>query len=180
MTVSDELRGQSKVAGLLDQHEVRYEIINGEIIISPSPSQLHQEIQLDILLQSRHNGYPATMDASVRFPGCDDELRPDVAVFEEGTRLPASGMRPGDKVLLVAEVVSPSSRITDEVSKKDLYAQLGVPCYLIVRQSGDLWTLYSAPEQEEYTEIAEGPMGDFVGVPSLPWAVRTRSLERYM
>ncbi|MDA2812171.1 Uma2 family endonuclease [Nocardiopsis sp. RSe5-2] len=169
-----------KVTELLDQHDIRYEFIDGEVIIPPSPGQLHQEIQLDILLQARHNGHPAAMSAPVRFSGSNDDPRPDVAVFEEGTRLPASGMRPGAQVLLVVEVVSPSSRIRDEKAKKELYARLGVPCYLIVRQSGDPWILYSAPEQEEYRETSEGAMGDYVNVPALPWPVRTPAPDDHM
>lgn len=180
MTVAESPVPQSRAAELLDRHGIRYEVVNGEIIISPSPSQLHQEIQLDILLQARHNGYPATMDASVVFPGTDDELRPDVAVYEEGTELPRTGMRPGHTILLAVEVVSPASRIMDEFGKKERYAALGVPSYMVIRQSGDLWTLHSSPEEGKYTQLTEGPMGDFAHVPSLPWAVRTRSLDRYM
>lgn len=169
-----------KTTELLDAHEVRYEVLTGAIVIAPPADQLHQEIQLDILMQARRVGYPATMDASVSFPGGEDEFRPDVAVYDEHTVLPRAGNRPGERVLLAVEVVSPSSRLHDEVAKRELYARLGVPAYLVVQQTGDLWTLHHTPAGAGYTRLIEGPMGDFVPVPSLPWAVRTWTLDRYM
>ncbi|WP_017622597.1 Uma2 family endonuclease [Nocardiopsis chromatogenes] len=179
MTVSDELREQAKVTELLDRKEIRYEIISGEIIISPSPSQLHQDIMFDLQLQARIQQFPVSADGSVEFPGCGDEYRPDIAIYRPGTELVSPGNRPGEKILLAIEIVSPSSRYTDEEVKKGVYAEVGIPSYLVIRQTGDLWSLYSAPEEGRYTACVEGPMGDYVHVPSLPWPVRTWSLDHY-
>jgi Uma2 family endonuclease len=55
-------------------------------------------------------------------------------------------------VLLVAEVVSPSSQRRDRVAKPRAYAQGGVPLYLLIDQLADpaSVTLFSGPAESSY------------------------------
>jgi len=109
----------------------RYEILDGELIVSPAPSKLHQEIlaRLHLLVAGHvlaHNlgkVYFAPVDVRL-FP--HDIVQPDL-LFIRADRLdiyrdnPVEG--PPD---LVVEVISPSSRVRDTVRKARVYAAAGV------------------------------------------------------
>lgn len=61
--------------------------------------------------------------------------RPDVLVLAKDLGL-ATRARTED-VLLVAEVVSPSSAVTDWRDKRDEYAKAGIPLYLVIDHRND-------------------------------------------
>lgn len=66
---------------------------------------------------------------------------------------------PVENILLVVEVVSPSSARTDRVSKQAEYAAVGIPAYLIVDlRAGveELILLQRHPGSEHYAEQARG------------------------
>lgn len=57
-----------------------------------------------------------------------------------------------EHVVLVGEVISPSTRVNDLVLKRRLYAEAGVPFYLVVDPNGTTYLL--EPQGAEYVEIA--------------------------
>jgi Uma2 family endonuclease len=70
-------------------------------------------------------------------------------------------------VLLVAEVVSPSSRHDDREVKRDAYARGRAPLYLLIdpQQSERSVTLFSDPHPDGYRSRTRVPFGDQIGLP---------------
>jgi Uma2 family endonuclease len=112
----------------------RYEIIGGELIVSPTPVPLHQEIIVRLVLwigsfvRDRDLGivYAAPIDVKLTE---HNYVEPDI-VFVARERLSIVGPKfiSGAPDLLV-EVYSPSSRQRDLVQKAALYAASGVREY---------------------------------------------------
>jgi Uma2 family endonuclease len=126
----------------------RYELVDGELLVSPAPRALHQVAvgELFVLIREyvERNGLgrtllaPADLDLRSR-----QLLQPDlfVAATIEGRR-----PRTWDEVgipLLVAEVLSPSTAEHDRETKRALFQRAGVPLYWIVNLEArvfECWT----------------------------------------
>jgi Uma2 family endonuclease len=114
----------------------RYEIIEGELYEMPSPTSLHATVimnLLGLLLQTvaRLDGKLFTASLDVFVPG-GDPVQPDIMVILPGgaARLVRRGVEgPPD---LVVEVLSPSNRGHDLLTKRALYGRAGVREYWIV------------------------------------------------
>jgi Uma2 family endonuclease len=115
----------------------RYEVIAGELFVTPAPSFDHQDAVLRILvpikqyLEQTGSGYPAISPADIEF---DDEtlVQPDVFVVPL-----IGGRRPRrwsdiTRLLLAVEVLSPSTARADRTVKRRLFQRVGVPEYWIV------------------------------------------------
>jgi Uma2 family endonuclease len=117
----------------------RYEIIDGELFVTPAPSNPHQyvlgELYARLLnyLRGSAIGYPIVSPADVwRADRRRNRIQPDVFVVRV-----TDGKRPEGPVevtdlLLAVEVVSPSNPIYDYQTKRRLYLDAGVPEYWIV------------------------------------------------
>jgi Uma2 family endonuclease len=123
--------------------EVRAEVLAGEVVASPSPSPRHSTVQRTI---SRFVGGPFHDDDGRGGPGGwwilvevdvaldrHDVVRPDLAGWRRH-RLPRPGAtRPIEVVPdWVCEVLSPSTVARDRVTKRALYARVGVPYYWLI------------------------------------------------
>lgn len=115
----------------------RYEVIDGELFVTPAPRLRHQEAVVELLvlireyLQRERVGHAFVSPADVIFSS-RRLVQPDVFV----TRL-VNGRRPEEFVassglLLAAEVLSPSTARADRVAKRTLFRDEGVPEYWIV------------------------------------------------
>ncbi len=114
-----------------------YQLINGELIMSPSPTYFHQTITTNILLtlgnfvKSNDLGRIVSAPLDVRLSD-RDVFQPDL-VFVRKERLPMTGR---DKINiipdLVIEILSPSNAYYDLTHKKNIYCQYGVEEYWIV------------------------------------------------
>lgn len=113
----------------------RYEIINGELLVSPSPRRGHQVVAGAIydlvspFVRTRGLGRMFFAPIDVRF-GPNDVVEPDLLYIRQD-RLDIykeSGVveEPPD---LVVEIISPSSTSIDPIRKAALYARAGVPEY---------------------------------------------------
>jgi Uma2 family endonuclease len=112
---------------------LRYELIDGSIVVSPSATGSHNLIARWIA-QDLESGCPTKewvvgLDQSAAI---DDrnEPRPDIVVYR--TRYMTRSPFPIAGASLVVEVVSPHSGQRDLQTKRDMYAQAGVPAYWIV------------------------------------------------
>lgn len=117
----------------------RYEIIDGELFVTPAPSDVHQLVVL--ALGSRLRAYlrPSSLarvlhsPADVRRPDRRrNRVQPDIFVV----RL-IDGQRPRypydlTDLLLAVEIQSPSNAAYDYQTKRKLYLASGVPEYWIV------------------------------------------------
>lgn len=115
----------------------RYEVIGGELIVSPAPSQRHQLLQLEIAALLRDHvrphrlGRAYTAPVDVRFTAID-QVQPDVVVLlKERRHIYTANVMHGPPDLAV-EIISPSSRQTDPTVKYRLYEQHGVKEYWLV------------------------------------------------
>jgi Uma2 family endonuclease len=133
------------------------ELIDGVLIVSPSPTSPHQSLVLSLgsALEARcPDGLVATQGVEVRISR-HRSLTPDVLVVT--AEAAASGpckFRP-EEVVLAIEIVSPGSRALDRVLKPALYAEAGVGCYWRIEQEPFLNIIVHelAEGATAYTEI---------------------------
>jgi Uma2 family endonuclease len=115
----------------------RYEVIDGDLFVTPAPAWRHQAAVvrltslLDAYLAKDHIGVVLPAPADVVFTE-DRGVQPDVFVAPL-----VDGRRPEHfddvrRLLLVAEVLSPSTARADRVRKRALYREEGVPEYWVV------------------------------------------------
>ena len=115
----------------------RYEVIAGELFVTPSPSPVHTRIAfnlariLEAFVAAHDLGWvtPAPVDVLL---GEDDYVQPDVVFIrrEHGKEVTDRGIEfPPD---LVIEVLSPSTAFQDRGLKRERYARFGVPEYWII------------------------------------------------
>lgn len=109
----------------------RRELLDGALILPPSPRPAHQSItaRLAVALAA---GSPAHLDVTQRVQLRISRRRafvPDVLAyrFEAATR-DTSHFEPAD-VVLVVEVVCDGSTALDRILKPALYAEAGIGCY---------------------------------------------------
>src|SRR5688500_13693440 len=126
----------------------RYEVVYGELLVTPAPRPWHQRLVLRLAtsLEVYLARYP---DAGVAFMspadiswGPDVLMQPDVFVVspDEARTLSWSRIR---SLLLVAEVLSPSTARGDRFLKRLRYREAGVPLYWVVdgaEQAVEIWT----------------------------------------
>ena len=116
----------------------RYEVIDGELFVTPAPSLIHQRAVaelLDILrpyVKAHRIGEALASPADVIVYGRRKFVQPDVFVLPlmNGKRVQA--WSDVGRLLLTVEVISPSTRRADREDKRVLYAEKGVPEYWIV------------------------------------------------
>jgi len=115
----------------------RYEIVNGVLLMAPSPSGSHQDTVGEIFSYLRTHVKLAGLGL-VRLAPFDVELSPQ-DVFQPDILVVLNAHL--DKVLekkvvgapdLVVEVASPGTAAFDRLTKYDVYARAGVPEYWIV------------------------------------------------
>ena len=117
----------------------RYEVIRGELHMSPAPRPLHQDA-ITLLsfflvgyLRKRNLGKAYVSPIDVILPGkLGDPVQPDI-LFIRSDRLHIIGETFIDGAPdLVMEVLSPSNPAHDRSLKYQLYAEAGVPEYWII------------------------------------------------
>jgi Uma2 family endonuclease len=115
----------------------RYEIIDGDLYVTPSPSVRHQgtvlalAVRLRAYLAAHRAGYVIIAPADVEFSD-DTVVEPDVFVVPLVDGRPPDDLKRAGRPLLVAEVLSPSTERTDRGRKRELFQARGVPEYWIV------------------------------------------------
>jgi Uma2 family endonuclease len=134
----------------------RVELICGQIVVSPTAGRRHSnavdELMSQLFLVKRRRGWRFHPNLTVHIPATSERLIPDLMVAPDH----AAGfgddelLAPG--VLLVAEVVSPSSRRPDRDTKNRAYAQGGIPLYLLIDGFSEppAVTLFSDPGDAGY------------------------------
>jgi Uma2 family endonuclease len=147
----------------------RYEVVYGELLVTPAPPLWHQvlvqrlSVAIEIYLRSEPVGVALTAPADISW-GRDVLVQPDVFVVaaEEARTLTWSRVR---TLLLVAEVLSPSTTRGDRMLKRLRYREAGVPVYWVVdgdERSVEVWTPsddFPAVERERLVWHAPGAHG---------------------
>jgi Uma2 family endonuclease len=163
-----------------DRAAGRTEIIDGSLHVSPPPFCRHTIIEnnLPALLRALlPDDLRAFTGAGVhRVSGTTRWLVPDTVVV----RADAVARRPDylapEDVVVVVEVVSPSSVTHDRVTKRALYAEMGIEHYWIVEQLTEVRLTALRLEGPEYEEAAVFGPEDTVELAE-PFPVRFRLAE---
>lgn len=109
----------------------RYELLEGGLLVSPSPSYEHQ-YAADSILVALRAAAPADLRVvsavAVELQAGETGMIPDVVVVRHKTGRRLTPL-PVSAVVLAVEVVSPSTRRKDRQVKPAEYAAAGIPAY---------------------------------------------------
>ena len=120
-----------------DDPRLRFEVIRGELFVSPAPKIPHQRMVRELLVQlhdylTRHNlGEVLPGPFEVQFTE-DSAVQPDALVILRGRGPQPTIERLYGPPALVIEVISYSSKRTDRLQKRLLYLEEGVSEYWVV------------------------------------------------
>ncbi len=113
----------------------RYEIVEGELYVTPAPSGTHQRISGRLERQIADFFHARSLGEMLHAPidvilTSGDIVQPDIVVVSNPLQVSKRGIEGAP--LLVAEILSPSTRERDQGLKARRYAELGVQHYWIV------------------------------------------------
>lgn len=131
----------------------RYELIDGELLVSPTPAVRHQWLSANLFTAlARHApDQLAVMFAPVGVElGHDTHVEPDLLVVPKTAM---GGRKLDGRPVLVVEILSPSSRRTDAVRKRRVYERMGIPSYWIADPEAPSLTVLELVG-DEYREVA--------------------------
>jgi len=114
---------------------MRYELLDGQVHVTPAPSPLHQRVskRLQRLLEAyfeepgRGEVFNAPIDV-ILTP--HDVVQPDLVVVTNPSLVSARGIEGAPT--LVVEILSPTTMSYDRTTKAQRYAALGIPHYWLV------------------------------------------------
>jgi Uma2 family endonuclease len=111
----------------LPEDDLRYELVDGTLLVSPPPPNPHNVVanELSFLLHAvLDDAWQIVAPGAIRFDA-HNYREPDLLVMKR-ERARTAYARPDD-VLLVVEVMSPSSMTNDRLAKPALYAGARIP-----------------------------------------------------
>jgi Uma2 family endonuclease len=154
------------LARALPEDGRRYEVVHGELLVTPAPAFQHQELvgrlyrALADYLDREQVGHVMLSPADISW---DDEtlLQPDlfVADREEARTMDWSRIQ---HLLLVIEVLSPSTARFDRFTKRRRYQEAAIPLYWIVDPEGrqvEIWTPADHIPRIERDFVTWSPIG---------------------
>lgn len=115
----------------------RYEVIDGELLVTSAPTRLHQRAVKALLLALDPHVIAHRIGEVVLSPS-DVELDPNGLVqpdlFVEGLvdGLPPMAWNAGAPLILIVEILSPSTAKADRTRKRGRFQRAGIPEYWIV------------------------------------------------
>lgn len=146
----------------LPDNGMRYEVIEGELFMSPAPRAIHQEmiinlvIELGLYLRTHKLGKIYTAPVDVMMGDLATPVQPDI-LFIRRERLQIVSDRVEGVPDFIIEVLSPGNSWVDKRKKFELYAQNGVSEYWIADPDECLVEVYVLRGQ------AYALLGQFVG-----------------
>ena len=129
----------------------RYELVDGELLVTPSPSFPHQRA-VNLLWQALNEYLKRNPVGRASTSPFDVELEPETLVQPDMFVVPMHEARrlikemPARELLVAAEVLSPSSGRHDRVTKRASY-QRNVPEYWIVDLDARLFERWRSGEE---------------------------------
>ena len=140
----------------------RYETVHGELLVTPAPRLGHQLLVTRLgnalfnYLESEPVGVLVMSPADLSWGRSDVLVQPDVFVTTREQARTDDWSRIRD-LLLVVEVLSPSSLRADRFTKRRVYQEHGVPLYWVVdgeARQVDVWQ-----RDAEFPDIAHEQLG---------------------
>jgi Uma2 family endonuclease len=139
----------------------RYEIVDGSLLVTPAPGYQHQYsvTELLVLLHAAIGPELVVLAAPFDFVvSSNTVLQPDLLVARRADVAPKSLEHATP--LLVVEILSPSTRLTDLGTKRLAYQAAGVPAYWVVDPEEPSVTVFRL-DDDVYREDAK-VVGDAV------------------
>ncbi|MBA2950390.1 Uma2 family endonuclease [Streptomyces himalayensis] len=146
----------------------RVEITAGKIIMTP-----HGEDRWKVVLaaapqiegQLAEHG-DILSDVAIDFPSSEYGYAPDLAIVAPGSEHNSRGRYEWHSLEAVLEVVSKGSRDVDFAKKFHMYAECGIPVYVIIDPSQGMCTVRRRPTRiGTYEDEAEVPFGQDLVLP---------------
>lgn len=146
----------------------RYELLDGMLIVSPAPFNVHQDLVTTLLLTLHRAAPPGYrfLTANGLVLGRSTQLIPDLTVIRAEDFDPKYQTVPPE---LVVEVASASTALFDRNVKMDRYARFGVPSFWIVVPGEPSITAYGLTDAG-YREVGRA-VGDAVLTAQDPFEV---------
>jgi Uma2 family endonuclease len=144
----------------------RYEVVHGELLVTPAPRPWHEVVVgrlhsvLAAYLRAEPVGHVFAGRSDISW-GQDILVEPDVFVvpLEQARTLEWSRMT---NLLLVVEILSPSSLRHDRFTKRCLYQERRIPMYWVVdgdERSVEVWTPAAELPTVERERLIWQPVG---------------------
>jgi len=147
-----------RLADERDEPVDRYELVDGELLVTPAPSGRHQRIvgELFVLLRDivkRHRLGEVRLGPGRAQVTADSRLQPDLFVIAAvDGRLPRANDLVA-KLLLVVEVLSPASARYDRITKRRFFQSHGVPEYWVVDGEAEVFEVWRG--RDERAELVD-------------------------
>jgi Uma2 family endonuclease len=157
----------------IDTGHRRAEIIEGRLVVSPMPVFWHEKVcqwlVRSFLEACTANDWFSDTAGEIELPPTRDLIEPDLMILRDASTIPdLESLRPLDRVLLAAEVISASSVRTDREVKPRAYALAGIPLYLLVdrfTKPVTVW-LHSEPGANGYAKVKTVIVGEKLRIPA--------------
>lgn len=151
----------------------RYEIIEGELYVSPAPTFKHQRVTTRLTsaldLHTRQNRLGEVVTAATDVALANSSIvQPDILYISLARRSIITEPNVQGAPDLVVEVISPPSTKTDKETKRDLYAKFGVPHYWVVEPTEEWVRAYDLGADGFYELVAEAHGRDVFSAPPFP------------
>ncbi|TYK52962.1 Uma2 family endonuclease [Actinomadura decatromicini] len=148
----------------------RAELIDGEIIVSPTPDGQHETIVVAIYdwLRDTHD---LRLHSNLTLISPEGEYVPDGIAAPKGTFAGRDWHSKPDGVVMVVEVTSGrrgdrKGAERDRGPKRQGYAAADIPLYLLIDRLEGKATIFSEPRGNEYTHSASVAFGEDLPIPT--------------
>lgn len=151
----------------------RYEIIEGELYVSPAPTTKHQNVSISLASRLFEHVRRGRLGRVLTAP-CDVVLdqpsvvQPDILYVSRERRNIITGPNIQGAPDLVVEIISPSSTKTDRETKRDLYAKHGVRHYWLAEPFEEWVRAYELGADGFYELVAEAHGSQHFSAPPFP------------
>ncbi len=147
----------AEFARLPSEGSQRYEVIAGELVVTPSPSLRHQRISMDLATRLnvfvREHGLGEVFAAPLDVLFAEgDYMEPDIVFVREDHREYFTDRGIEGPPDLIVEILSPATAARDRGIKRERYRHFGVPEYWVVDPDAraiEVWRLAEGAESPE-------------------------------
>ena len=172
MSMQEQPTGIADALGYAVDHLVvpegdRVEIIEGNIVVSPTPQGQRGLTTRALRLALQRvlpDGFVDMENVTIRLPDGQRYI-PDTLVMPEDVLDSPEWLFPPDTVLLAVEVTPPGNGEIDRVKKLRGYAAAGVPLYLLIDRDDRTVSLFSDPADRIYRHHTQAPFGEAIRLP---------------
>ena len=159
--------------GRLPDNGMRYEVIRGELYMSPAPRPIHQKISVALtyifcdFVEAHNLGdvYHAPID--VNLPNLTSPVQPDLLFVASDNLNIVKDTRIEGVPDLIVEILSPSNPDHDQKTKFEVYASAGVREYWIVNPDKCIIDIFVLRGQA-YAPLGSFGLGDEINSEVLP------------